>query len=138
MPAHLCWEQNLTFSPQILTGYYLILKKGNSTYMLSFFCFSTQEMQGKETEIKIKPLTKSANDQDQEIKIMKSAKRAATLKTLLMTGFLFRGAIPYQIRSIFRHASVSSTYPCKLVGKLVGKLVSWLVSHTFGFPISGQ
>ena len=31
---------------------------------------------------------------------------------------------------IFRHASVSSTYPCKLVG--------WSVGHTFGFPISGQ
>ena len=29
---------------------------------------------------------------------------------------------------IFRHASVSSTYPCKLVGWLVGKLVSWLVT----------
>ena len=32
--------------------------------------------------------------------------------------------------SLFRHASVSSTYPCKLVG--------WSVRHTFGFPISGQ
>ena len=31
---------------------------------------------------------------------------------------------------IFRHASVSSTYPCKLV--------SWSVRHTFGFPISGR
>ena len=32
---------------------------------------------------------------------------------------------------VFRHASVSRTYPCKLV--------DWfkLVSHTFGFPISG-
>ena len=30
--------------------------------------------------------------------------------------------------SIFRHASVSSTYPCPLVSKSV--------SHTFGFPIS--
>ena len=33
-------------------------------------------------------------------------------------------------RHIFRHTSVSSTYPCKLV--------HWLVGHTFGFPISGQ
>ena len=31
---------------------------------------------------------------------------------------------------IFRHASVSSTYPCPLVSKSV--------SHTFGFPISGR
>ena len=31
---------------------------------------------------------------------------------------------------LFRHASVSSTYPCKLVGKLVG-IVGWSVGHTF-------
>ena len=37
-------------------------------------------------------------------------------------------------RCIFRHASVSSTYPCKSVGGLVRKSVS----HTFGFPTSGQ
>ena len=35
---------------------------------------------------------------------------------------------------IFRHASVSRTYPCPLVVWLVSKLVS----YTFGFPISGQ
>ena len=29
-------------------------------------------------------------------------------------------------QNLFRHASVSSTFPCKLVG------------HTFGFPISGR
>ena len=41
-----------------------------------------------------------------------------------------------QIRwhSLFRHTSVSSTYPCKLVGWSVGPLVR----HTFGFPISGH
>ena len=31
---------------------------------------------------------------------------------------------------IFRHASVSSTYPCPSV--------RWSVGHTFGFPISGR
>ena len=42
------------------------------------------------------------------------------------------------LAKIFRHASVSSTYPCKLVGWLVGPSVRPLVGHTFGFPISGQ
>ena len=48
--------------------------------------------------------------------------------------FVSTNAILVIRHAIFRHASVSSTYLCKLVGPSVG----WSVSHTFGFPISGQ
>ena len=43
---------------------------------------------------------------------------------------LYAYKIGLKIFAIFRQASVSRTYPCKLVG--------WSVGHTFGFPISGQ
>ena len=39
-------------------------------------------------------------------------------------------ALPEFVVPVFRHACVSSTYPCPLVG--------WLVGHTFEFPISGR
>ena len=54
----------------MLTGDDFILKKGNSTRS---YVFHRKNFQGNESEIKI----------------TKSAKHSATLKTLYMTGFLF-------------------------------------------------
>ena len=57
------------------------------------------------------------------------AKLMTRILMLFGTEFLLLSS-PVVACVVFRHASVSSTYPCKLV--------SWLVGHTFGFPISGH